>query len=135
MLHVFPVFPPEFSRNFSKSQSKIFSSPKAFTQGESYKGRLAPCFARCFALLSSRAYVGTGGEAQYFSKFQSLYGESSEFFQVPGPSYRMKGMTTRTSLRLVLRSFNSQSHIFLHIFHIFLHVFTYFHIFPTSGYY
>ena len=41
-------------------------------------------------------------------------------------------MTTRTSLCSVLRSSNSQIHIFLHILSIFLHIFHIFHISSLS---
>ena len=77
----------------------IFPSPRAFIQGESYIRQLAPRFAPCFALLVPRAY--TRGEAQNFSKSQSLYEESSEFFQFPGPLYREKSLYDDSHLVLL----------------------------------
>ena len=71
--------------------------------------------------------------SKFFEVPEPIYGESSVLFQVPGPWYGRKVyMTTRASLRSVLRSSGSQSHIFLLIFHIFPHISTYFSIFFTS---
>ena len=58
-------------------------------QGESYIRRLAPRYARCFTLLSSKS--NTWGEAENFSQAQSLHGgRELGIFQVPGHSYREK---------------------------------------------
>ena len=66
---------------------------------------------------TERLYLGTKSEARNFSEIQSLYGESSESFQVPKPLYREKGIYGDSHLAF-LYFFNT----FLHIFSYFLHI-------------
>ena len=104
-------------------------SPELFeVPGYLYRGKIIWRLALRFALLIPGARVYTWSGTRNVSKSQSLYGESSEFFQVQGPLYKEKGV----------RPSSSQSHISLHIFHIFF-IFssyffissTYFFVFPT----
>jgi len=125
----------------------------AFLPSARHIWRLAWCLARCFTLLSSSAY--TGGEARNFYKSQSLYGENSNFFRLPGPCYtgRKVYMTTHfvlsgsratyffmnASYSYIFFFFNvfpiflHRFFTFLHIFNLFLHIFAIFlHIFHIS---
>ena len=77
MFHVFWVLPPGFSRNFPKSQSlKFFQVPDIYDDSH----------------LASLFQVPELAHTRNFSKSQRLYGESSEFCQVPGPLYRVKNI-------------------------------------------
>ena len=72
MFHVFRVLPPDFSRNFSKSQSLKFLKFQGLR------------LARRFALFSPRAHIGTGGEAQNFPSPRAHMGRARNFFKFHG---------------------------------------------------
>ena len=82
-------------------------------------------------LLNPKAHAGD--EARNFSKFQSLYGESSKLFEVLGSLYGQKNIYD-DSHYVSLGASNSHSHLFLHIIcplfpSYFIHFLTYFFIF------
>jgi len=107
---------------------RLFRSPKAYIKGESYIGRLAPRFTQCFALLSLKS--NTWGEAQNFSKSQSLYGGRARNFSQSQVIYTERKLGILSSLGANMGSARSSIDIFLHIFDIFLHIsYIFLHIF------